>query len=39
MQKIVVQGMTAFYEDANAEVKMDFAPVIEQIQQSLRWRD
>ncbi len=39
MKKIVAQGMTSFYEDANAEVKMDFAPVIEQIQQSLRWRD
>ncbi len=39
MQKIVAQGMTSFYEDANAEVKMDFAPVIEQIQQSLRFRN
>lgn len=38
MKKIVGQGMTAFYEDANAEVKLDFAPVIEQIQQSLQWR-
>lgn len=39
MKKIAAQGMTSFYEEANAEVKMDFAPVIEQIQQSLRWRD
>ncbi len=39
MKKIAAQGMTAFYEEANADVKMDFAPVIEQIQQSLRWRD
>lgn len=39
MQKIVAQGMTSFYEEANTDVKLDFAPVIEQIQQSLRWRD
>ncbi len=39
MQKIVAQGMTSFYEEANANVKLDFAPVIEQIQQSLRWRN
>lgn len=38
MRKIVGQGMTAFYEEANADVKLDFAPVIEQIQQSLQWR-
>lgn len=37
-KKFISQGMTAFYEDANAEVKLDFAPVIEQIQQSLQWR-
>ncbi len=39
MKKIAAQGMTSFYEEANADVKMDFAPVIEQIQQTLRWRD
>lgn len=39
MQKIVGQGMSAFYEEANADVKLDFAPVIEQIQRSLQWRD
>ncbi len=39
MEKIVAQGVTSFYEDANAEVKMDFAPVIEQIQRSLRFRE
>jgi hypothetical protein len=39
MHKIVAQGMTSFYEEADADVKLDFAPVIEQIQQSLRWRN
>jgi hypothetical protein len=39
MKKIVSQGMMSFYEEANADVKLDFAPVIEQIQQSLRWRN
>lgn len=38
VRKIVAQGMTSFYEEANASVKLDFAPVIEQIQQSLQWR-
>lgn len=35
-QKIISQGMSAFYEDANADVKLDFAPVIEQMQRSLQ---
>lgn len=39
VRKIVAQGMTSFYEEANASVKLDFAPVIEQIQQSLQWRN
>lgn len=37
-EKIVQQGMSSFYENANAEVKMDFAPVIEEIQNSLHAR-
>ncbi len=39
MRKIVAQGMTSFYEEANAEVKLDCAPLIEQIQQTLQWRN
>ena len=35
-QKIIDQGMNAFYQDANADVKLDFAPVIEQMQRSLQ---
>ncbi|MGH8048684.1 MAG: hypothetical protein ACREKL_15700, partial [Chthoniobacterales bacterium] len=37
-KKIVNQGMSAFYEDASADVKLDFAPVIEQIQRSMQNR-
>jgi hypothetical protein len=35
-KKIVSQGMSAFYEEASADVKLDFAPVIEQIQRSMQ---
>ncbi len=35
-EKIIGQGMSAFYEEASADVKLDFAPVIEQIQRSLQ---
>ena len=35
-KKIISEGMSAFYEEANADVKLDFAPVIEQIQRSLQ---
>jgi hypothetical protein len=35
-QKIIKQGMSAFYEEANADVKMDFAPVIEQMQRTMQ---
>jgi hypothetical protein len=35
-EKIIQLGMSAFYEDANADVKLDFAPVIEQMQRSLQ---
>lgn len=32
IQKIIKNGMASFYRDANAETKLDFAPVIEAIQ-------
>ncbi len=35
-RKIINEGLSSFYEDANVEVKLDFAPVIEQIQRSLQ---
>lgn len=31
-KKIIGQGMSSFYEDADADVKLDFAPVIEKMQ-------
>lgn len=34
MARIVSQGLEAFYEDANADVKLDFAPVIERLQRT-----
>lgn len=34
VRKIVNQGMSSFYEEANADVKLDFAPVIEQLQRA-----
>lgn len=37
-QKIIREGMSAFYEEANSDVKLDFAPVIEQIQRALQSR-
>ena len=36
VQKIVDQGMRSFYSDANAEVKLDLAPLIEQMQRNLQ---
>lgn len=33
-EKFVAQGMEAFYSEASAEVKLDFAPVIERLQQA-----
>ncbi len=33
-QKFVSEGMEAFYSEANAEVKLDFAPVIERLQRA-----
>lgn len=32
--QVVSRGLEAFYEDANAEVKLDFAPVIERLQRA-----
>jgi hypothetical protein len=38
VEKIIGQGLQSFYSDASAEVKMDFAPLIEQMQKNLQWR-
>jgi hypothetical protein len=38
IEKIVQEGLKSFYTDASAEVKMDFAPLIEQMQKNLQWR-
>lgn len=35
-QKIVEEGLQSFYSDASAEVKLDFAPLLEQIQRNLQ---
>jgi hypothetical protein len=37
LQKIVQQGLKSFYSDASADVKMDFAPIIEQMQKNLQF--
>ncbi len=34
VQKLISQGMDSFYSEASAEVKLDFAPVIEQLQRA-----
>lgn len=36
VQRIVDQGLRSFYNDSNAEVKADLAPLIEQLQHSLQ---
>ncbi len=36
MQKMLQQGMRSFYSDANTDVKMDFSPLIEQMQRNLQ---
>lgn len=33
-EKFVAQGLEAFYSEASADVKLDFAPVIERLQQA-----
>lgn len=35
-QKVIEQGLGAFYEEASAEVKLDFAPVLERLQRNLQ---
>ena len=36
VKKIVAQGVSSFYENANADVKLDFAPVLEELQRNLQ---
>jgi hypothetical protein len=36
VKKIVAQGVSSFYEEANADVKLDFAPVLEELQRNLQ---
>jgi hypothetical protein len=39
VQKIVQQGLRSFYSEANADVKMDLSPLLEQMQKNLQgWR-
>ncbi|MDQ3622838.1 MAG: hypothetical protein M3463_10160 [Verrucomicrobiota bacterium] len=38
LQKIINQGLKSFYTEASGEVKLDFAPLIEQMQQNLQGR-
>ena len=35
-QKMIDQGFKSFYSDANAQVKMDVAPLIEQLQRNMQ---
>jgi hypothetical protein len=37
-QHVVDQGLRSFYKDANADVKLDLAPLIEQMQKNLQGR-
>jgi len=34
VQKMIAQGVDSFYSEANAEVKLEFAPVIEKLQRA-----
>jgi DNA-directed RNA polymerase specialized sigma24 family protein len=36
VKKVVAQGVSSFYEEANADVKLDFAPVLEELQRNLQ---
>lgn len=36
VKKIVEQGVSSFYEEANSDVKLDFAPVLEELQRNLQ---
>jgi len=38
VQRIVDQGLRSFYSDANADVKLDLAPLIEQMQRNVQGR-
>lgn len=43
-EKVVGEGLQAYYQEANADTKLDFAPVLEAMQASLqsprgRWKD
>ena len=35
-QHVIDQGLKSFYRDANADVKLDLAPLIEQMQRNLQ---
>ena len=37
-QHVVDQGLRSFYKDANADMKLDLAPLIEQMQKNLQGR-
>ena len=36
VKKILEQGVSSFYEDASSDVKLDFAPVLEELQRNLQ---
>ena len=36
VKQIVGQGVSSFYENANADVKLDFAPVLEELQRNIQ---
>jgi hypothetical protein len=38
VQKILLQGLQSFYSDASTETKMDFAPIIEELQKNMQSR-
>ena len=38
VEKIIDQGLKSFYSEASAEVKLDFAPLIEEMQNNLQFR-
>jgi hypothetical protein len=37
-QHVIDQGLKSFYRDANADVKLDLAPLVEQMQINLQHR-
>ncbi|MFZ4774527.1 MAG: hypothetical protein ACOYM3_04145 [Terrimicrobiaceae bacterium] len=36
VKKVLASGVSSFYEEANADVKLDFAPVLEELQRSIQ---